>query len=458
MADAIKMATILLISCNVTEEPYPVYPLGLTMVAAAARAKGHEVFEWDILVGERSTERAVEAAKRCKPDMVGLSLRNVDNVNFAEQETYVPHYKEFVRRLRQDIQAPIVLGGSAYSLFPEEMLAETGADYGIAGEGEETFCDLVEQLAKGITPDKTIFRGHRMLRGDEISFAKRNKSFAKYYLQNGGMLNIQTKRGCPHKCIYCSYPALEGRRYRYRPVKDVVDEMQELCEKYNADYLSITDSVLNDSEGNYLRVAEEIVRRNMDVPWMAFLRPQHFRKDEVALLKRAGLSAVEWGSDASCDVTLRRMQKDFDWATVVESNDLFSDMGIANSHFVIFGGPGETEKTVLEGLDNVSRLKNCVVFACIGIRIFPNTSIHKLAAREGIISGSQNLLEPAFYFSPHVDPDFLHNTIVKRFGSRRDRVFPFGQGSEKIKAFHRLGYRGPIWNFLLPGIRGRENN
>ena len=84
---------------------------------------------------------------------------------------------------------------------------------------------------------------------------------------------MQTKRGCPHRCAYCSYPVLEGKAYRFRDPKDVVDEIKVLITKYDADYYTITDSVFNDGAGKYLSIAEELVRRNINVPWMCFLRP-----------------------------------------------------------------------------------------------------------------------------------------------------------------------------------------
>ena len=66
-------------------------------------------------------------------------------------------------------------------------------------------------------------------------------------------------------------------------------------------------------------------------------------------MKKTGFAAAEVGSDAACDKTLRRMGKNFTFQDVVECNDLLVRHGIATSHFFMFGGPGETEETVLRG-------------------------------------------------------------------------------------------------------------
>lgn len=439
------MAKILLISCNITQQPYPVYPLGLTMVAEAARKKGHTVVEWDPLL----EDDIIKVLRENRFDIIGLSIRNVDNVNFTQSESYTPYYTQLVKQLREHSSSTIVLGGAGYSIFPKELLEETGADYGVVGEGEKAFCELIEQIEKGNPPTEKIIRSNCLLEGSEISANSRNILLADYYLKNGGMLNIQTKRGCPHQCAYCSYPTLEGNCYRFRPTEDVLDEIQILVEKYHADYFSITDSVFNDSKGNYLQIAKGLISRNISVPWMAFFRPQNFKKEEIELLKRSGLSSVEWGTDCSTDETLQEMNKDFCWEEVAHCNELFSSAGISNSHFIIFGGPGETQKTVCEGLDNIAKLQNCVVFASIGVRIFPNTPIHSRLIKEGIVQEGENLLQPKFYFSDSIKSENLHNEIVASFGLQIDRVYPYGQDIEKIKAFHRLGYRGPIWDMLL---------
>lgn len=443
------MANVLLVSCNTTREPYPVYPLGMAMVAESARNLGHTVLEWDHLQSGVCTERTVEAVRSFKPDVIGLSLRNIDNIDSSGPASYTDPYTELGRRLRECTSSRIVLGGSGYSLFPEILLERMGADYGIVGEGEVAFCRLIEQLASGSVPKCRILYGADAPVGEGMVAPRRSAELAAYYLKEGGMLNLQTKRGCPYRCAYCTYPMLEGRSYRFREPGAVVDEIEMLIEEHGAEYYAMADSVFNDRCGQYLLIAEELVRRGIDTPWMAFFRPQRFGGEEVELLRRSGLHAVEWGTDCASDVTLAGMQKGFTWSEVEESNRLFAAAGIHNAHFIIFGGIGEVEKTVLEGLANIERLADCVVFAFCGVRVLPGTGIHQVAVEEGVVGRSQELLSPTFYFSPNVTRSFLHDTVMSSFSGRSDRLYPPSEGSERIDAFHRMGYRGPIWDLLL---------
>lgn len=452
------MANIVLISCNIVEEPYPVYPLGMSMVAEALRSKGHKVLELDLLFEDKSFEKIIAKTKNFFPDIIGLSIRNIDDTDSTTQVSFIDTYKEIVEKIKQNFKTPLVLGGAGFSLFPEVLIEELEADYGIVGEGEKAFCELADKIYARQFPSTKIFSSSEAMTAKEIKITERAPDLAGYYLSEGGMLNIQTKRGCPHKCIYCSYPILEGCHYRFREPSEVVDEISFLIKKYKMDYFSITDSVFNDKQGHYLKIAEELVRRNIYVPYMAFMRPQNFSLEEVILLKRSGLSSVEWGTDASTNTTLEGMQKDFTWSEVVHSTNIFCKSGIANAHFIIFGGPRETPQTLQEGLNNIENLNSVVIFVFTGIRILPNTPIQAHAIKENIISSNDNLLKPKYYFSPETSDSLLYEKITKSFNNRIDRIYPANKGEDKIRAFHRLGYRGPIWDMLLSkkGTRKRD--
>jgi radical SAM superfamily enzyme YgiQ (UPF0313 family) len=448
------MAKVLLISCNTAREPYPVYPLGMTMVAEAVRARGHSVMQWDLLHTEASPDQTTATISDFEPDVIGLSLRNIDNCDSAGLVSFAESVGDFVRTLRKCTDSPVVLGGAGYSLFPEVLLDRTGANYGIAGEGEATFCELVDDLVTGKPVQHRILRGQGYMPGEQINAHTRDSQLASFYLSEGGMLNLQTKRGCPLRCAYCTYPVLEGRVYRFRPTEAVVDEIEALVERYGAEYYAIADSVFNDLEGRYLAIAEELVRRGITTPWMAFFRPSRFVPDEVALLKRAGLHSVEWGTDGATDITLEGLRKGFTWDEVENSNRLFAEAGICNAHFVIFGGPGETEQTLAQGLANLERLSDCVVFAYCGIRILPGTAIHDLAIAEGQVTAEDDLLDARFYFSGDVTRELVHRAVLSSFGGRGDRIYPPGKDIEKIRAFHSMGHRGPIWDLLLANRSG----
>lgn len=444
------MSRIFLFSANVTTDPFPVYPLGMAVIAAALTAQGHQVKQCDYLAAGRSEQRLGEDLTGFGPDYICFSLRNIDNVDSfsSEHHWYLAQAKEQIRTIRRLSAAPIILGGAAFSIMPEEILAYLEADYGISGEGEAAVCDLVETLIQGRIAAK-ITCGAAPLSAAQMVAPLLEPELVNFYMAQSGMLNLQTKRGCPYGCSYCTYPSLEGNRFRPREPQSVVDDLVRAGSDHGVKSFFFTDSIFNDPQGHYLLVAEEILRRGLEIRWCAFFRPQGMGRRELALLKRAGLYAVELGTDAASDATLQAMHKGFSFEEVLEVNRACLEEELPCAHYIIFGGPGETSTTVTEGLANIEALGAAVVFAFSGIRILSGTKLQAQAVHEGVIAAETPLLKPVYYYSPGIDPQIMNGQIELAFRNRRNRIFPPSAGQEKMAVMQRFGYRGILWDKLI---------
>jgi lipid biosynthesis B12-binding/radical SAM protein len=447
---------VLLIASNTASTPYPVYPLGLCIIAKALRNAGHEVSLFDFLQHGNSLDALDIAIGDSKPEVIGLSIRNIDNVNFLNEQRYITSVGSIVQRIREQTEAPVILGGSGFSIMPEEILQEVGADYGIVGEGEALIVEFVCNAARGVYPRQRCLRASSWLRSKEIVSADYDAPLMEFYLKSGNIASIQTKRGCNHACIYCSYPVLEGYTVRSRDPQAVVDDIQMLANTYQAPYIFFTDSVFNDDEEHYLAVIREMRKREVNVPWTAFFKPQGLDDDIVSLMQRTGLKAAEIGADAPTDTTLRKLGKTFLFEDIVACNDLFLRHGVATGHYFMFGCPGETQDTVLEGIEHIKSLKETVSFIFMGIRILPDTVLRGIACREGLISKEQNLLEPVYYIAPGIDRQWLHQTLTEEFAGIRHCVFPPDALDASLQFLHRLGYSGAMWDLLTSRNERRQ--
>jgi lipid biosynthesis B12-binding/radical SAM protein len=441
---------VLLIGANIASTPYYVYPLGLSMVAAALKSAGHAVSQFDFLKNEMSFEALDGELRSFKPDIIGISMRNIDNVNLMNEQRYIDAVKDIVINVRRVSSSPVVLGGSAFSIMPEVILNEVGADYGIIGEGESAMVEFVNNAATGKLPEIRCIRSSEYISGEDIPTAYYDPDIMQFYLKSGSIASLQTKRGCTHKCIYCSYPVLEGSAIRPRNPVAVVDDIEALINDYKAKYIFFTDSVFNDDEYSYLEVVREMKKRSICIPWTAFFKPEGLDDKQVELMKETGLKGVEIGSDASTDTTLARLGKRFRFKDIVECNDLFVRHGIATAHFYMFGCPGETKETVIEGLENIKNLKKTVSFIFMGIRILPDTILHKIAIREGVISRENKLLESAYYIAPGLEKEWLEKTLTDGFSGIRHCVFPPDSMDGSLQFLHKLGYSGSLWDMLVP--------
>jgi lipid biosynthesis B12-binding/radical SAM protein len=447
---------VLLISANVTLSPYPIYPLGVSMVAAALVKAGHTVQQSDFLQQNSSLEAIGSEVEQFRPDLIGISIRNIDNVNLMNEQYYILNVRNIVDTIRKHTDVKVLLGGAGFSLIPDLILQETGADYGIIGEGEVLAVEFANNAAQGIYPQEQLVGPSPRLPGGSIKSALYDEKLVEYYLHSGNIASIQTKRGCAYKCVYCTYPLLEGTELRRREARDVVDDIELLRDKHGTKYIFFVDSVFNDDEGAYLEIIDEMLHRGISIPWTGFIKPGGLTDEHVERMKKTGFAAAEVGADAACDRTLRGMGKNFTFQDVVECNDLLVRHGIAPSHFFMFGGPGETEETVQEGIRNILGLQKCVSFIFMGIRILPNTPLARIAIKENIISSSDGLLKPTYYLSPAVDKLWLEETLTHAFSGVRHCVFPPDAMEGSLQMLHKLGYTGPLWDLLISGERTRK--
>ena len=244
---------ILLISVNRERMPFPVFPLGLAYIAKVLREAGRQIEVMDLCFSQEVSADIESTLHRFQPDLIGISLRNLDNLTYPTSASYIKEVEEVIGICRQYGSSQLVIGGSGYSLAPKELLQHFDVDFGIVGEGEEVFLQLVNNLGQGdpISPSPhllikekpfpSLIEGARVF---PVPSPDRSLFETHRYLEEGGMGNIQTKRGGPFSCIYCTYPLLEGKKVRLRKTEEVVEEIHHLVEE-GVDYIYFVDDIFN---------------------------------------------------------------------------------------------------------------------------------------------------------------------------------------------------------------------
>jgi len=437
---------VFLISANKSRTPYPVYPLGLSVVMNALLRDGHQVDIFDCMFN--SIDVLTDKLTDYKPDIVGISIRNIDNTNMNEPETYLNFVTKICGLIKKTSSSKIVLGGAGFSLMPEYVMSLTNADYGVVGEGEAIFVDIIHKISNNEFPNNKIFYSKKSSADNKILGANYSEFLlSKYYQLNGYMGSLQTKRGCLNKCVYCTYPKLEGNIIYNRPPIMVVDEIERLIDT-GAKILFFTDSLFNDSSESYIPLLKEMRKRKINIPWTAYFQPLGVESSIVELMKETGLCAVELGADASTDITLKKLGKKFTFSDIKNAVSIFNSFEIPTSIYYIFGGPGETQQTVNEGIANILSLY-AVSFIGVGIRIYPNTPIQKIAISEGMFEQSTSFYDPKYYFSSNINKKWLDNKLKDSFKGIKRVVYPLSKFDQLTDAMYKMGYSGVLWDLLL---------
>lgn len=446
---------VLLISANRERDPYPVFPIGLACLVGPLADAGHTLFALDLCFEADPAHAVSSALDEHLPDVVVISLRNLDNVTWPGSRSYLDGVREIVALCRG--RAVTVIGGSGFSLMPVEICASVGADYGVAAEGEEVLPRLLDCLASGgdasllpgvIIPGRAAFIPPVPL--GIIGTPDRTLFDVGRYYREGGMANLQTKRGCPFGCIYCTYPLLEGRCMRLRPIPEIIAEIRTLVADYGVSYLYFVDDIFNYPPDFAEELCRAMSAERLPVNWSAFINPDFITPRLLQAMLDAGCDAVEFGSDSGSPLMLKNLGKSFTVASIRESSRLCHDMGMDFAHYILFGGPGETTDTVLETFALMDEVEPTAVITMTGIRIYPGTALERLALRDGLITAGDSLLEPVFYISPAVR-EGLCDLVTREALTRRTWIVPgleVNVSSAMLDALRMFPVKGPLWKLM----------
>lgn len=408
-----------------------VYPFGLDILASRLRKDGIEArIEHAFLPGPDPLRNLSLTLADWRPDLVGLGIRNIDTCMACEDHGDVqgPGFRAFfflprirtVARAVGDLLpgAPLICGGGGFTVAPAEILKYLDAPYGIAGEGEEGLAEFVKAW-----PDRERIRdipGLVMKSGDTVeanprrafSFSERqdpvrDRGFMHAFESAG--LPVRVKRGCNQACSFCVEPLIEGGRFAFRPIPDVVAELQAAASLDHVNKVFFVDAEFNVPN---LKYPTALVTALADAGLPSRFRfasqfiPRPFGDDFARLLADAGF-AVIMTCTSFADEVLAKNRSSFCEAHILRALESCEKHGLDVTVDLIFGLPGETMETVEHSLSRMRELPDTPLRHyeyTVGARIYPGTPLAEMAREmnwEQVYGDtSQGLLEPCFYCSP----------------------------------------------------------
>ncbi len=427
---------VLLLNSNRRSDVLAAPPIGLAYVASAAEAAGHDVRFVDLCFSRNALRDTGRAVRDFSPEVVGVSIRNIDNVNLLYPESYLPGVKEIVSSVRSFTRAPIIVGGAGASLSPEEVLRELAADFIVVSDGEISFVALLECLAQGRCPDGIPGVGflhageYRSTGQNHARFTSGNPNVGKWvdmrpYQRVGAPYTVQTSRGCRHQCIYCTYnQLLEGSRIRLRPPEEVVDEIEDALKKYRPESFEFVDSVFNEPLDHCVAILEEIVRRPWKAQFTAMgVSPRALDSQLLDLMWRAGFDCFMITPESASEKMIKSYRKGFIVDDLVRAAEDIRKTHFSVMWYFLIGGPGETNDTLQETLDFTENYIvqkkrppwNMTSFY-VGVRLYPETSLWEIALREGFIDEKSDPLQQLWYVSQELD---LHRAVEQLVDAAR---------------------------------------
>lgn len=449
----------------------PIAPLGLEYIAEGLCASGREVDILDLCWEEPWGPAIAKFFGSSEYGMVGVSVRNTDDCSFATRESFLPSVAAMVESIRKHAGAPIVLGGVGFSVMPEMVLARCGVEAGIWGEGEFPLACLAKRLEKGRPwddiPGLVIRQGGEWRRNPGVfrplaDLPPMGRGFLdnRRYFREGGQAGIETKRGCPRRCIYCADPLAKGRRVRVRPPRDVADELSRLV-AMGIDHVHTCDSEFNIPAEHAVEVCREIVRRGLGerLRWYAYCAPLPFTREMADLLRRAGCAGINFGADSGDDRMLKVLRRNFRAGDILRTSRLCREAGITVMFDLLIGAPGETRESIVRTVELMKEAKADRVGVAVGVRVYPGTELAGRIAdgdgKKGLVGGD-DLVKPVFFVDPEVASSV--SGLLEDLTKGDDRFLFFDPGkpgknynynaNRVLAEAIRSGYRGAYWDIL----------
>jgi radical SAM superfamily enzyme YgiQ (UPF0313 family) len=416
---------VLLIAANTERMNILPLPLGPALVAAATQKAGHDVSILNLMFEGNAQSAIRDVIREFRPQVIGISVRNIDDQNMADPKFLLPPVREVVATCRRLCDAPIVAGGAGYSIFPGAALCYLGADIGIRGEGEIAFPVLLDRLAHAapLSGVPGVYLPHEppalrtFVRNlDELPLPEAQLWIPSVSGGRDFWVPVQSRRGCPMDCSFCSTAAIEGRPIRRHSPQAIADWLEQLAGGGFHNF-HFVDNTFNLPPSYAKELCRKILEKDLDINLRCIIYPKWVDRELVQLMAQIGCREISLGFESGSEAMLESFNKRFTLAEVRTVSTMFREAGIQRWGFLLLGGPGETRETVEESLDFADSLNLDALKVTVGLRIYPETPLYTSALEEGVISEGDDLLWPRFYLASSLR-DWLPERIAAYAGSR----------------------------------------
>ncbi|MEW6439779.1 MAG: radical SAM protein [bacterium] len=460
----------------------PVAPLAADSIGQALLSRGIGCTVVDLCLDQPSGAEIPlsfwRALRGPQPAAVLVTLRNLDDAYYASQESFLPGYRALVESLKKAFAVPVITGGCGFSVAPEKVLAFIGADLGVAGASEKDLLGLLGALGdRDRYPDLpgVVWKDGADLLSNAPSPPQMDADFFSpravvrnlEYFRRGGMVGLETKRGCTGACVYCVDPVAKGRTVLRKPIEILLEEIRSLL-RQGVTVLHLCDSEFNVPPEHATEVCEAIRAEGLSerFRWYAYASPEGFDGALAQRMARAGCAGINFGVDHGRDDLLVRLGRRHRAHDLERTARAARDAGLPFMFDLLLGGPGETRRSLAEAVELCRDLGVDRVGLNVGIRVYPGTALgrevrgqgplRKNPNLRGAVQGNEDLLHPVFFVSADLGEGW-EEELAGRVGGDRRFFLPAGRGrasnynyntNEVLVEALKRGHKGAFWDIL----------
>ncbi len=389
-------------------------PLGLLHIASFVREHHHTPYVIDVTAMKWSRQKAVEFVLSLNPDVIGISAKTINILNASNIARELKH---------RGFSDPIILGGTHVTAVPEETLARFSAiDYGVIGEGEVTFLELVEKIGqkqsmhdvKGVVwrddsgrivvnPPRPLIKDLDILPFPAWDLLP---NFPDGYPHNAletkrlPAASIITSRGCPFQCTFCDR-AVFGSLVRQHSAEYTLNMIRHLKYKYGIRDLMILDDNFILDRKKLFKICDTIIEEGMDLSWYCQGHAKFMTEDRLRKIREAGCWFIEIGIESGCDRILKLLKKNTTKSEVEKAVKRAREVGLKVKGNFIFGFPTETRDSLQETIQFATSI-DISYFQQNFLTIWPGCELAKDPEQYGHVESDwSKLAHQRVTFIPH---------------------------------------------------------
>jgi radical SAM superfamily enzyme YgiQ (UPF0313 family) len=351
--------------------------------------------------------------------LLDSAFANVRAVVLMTSTQSFRHDVSVLRRIK-DLNPRInsVLFGSHPTFMPEYCLQADEVDYVVRREPEETLKDLLCHMMEDraheellgiayksggrivVNPDRPYMDMNDLPIPDR-SLLPEGVDYFNPVVKRLPYTTMQTARGCPGRCVFCTAPSFYGKKYRYKSADNVVNELKEIA-KLGYREVIIRDETFTTNKRRNREICERMIDEEIDLSWIANARTDLIDCEMMALMKKAGCHMVKFGVETGNDEILRNYKKGTTTAQAREVFKIAHDLRMETHAHVVLGGPGESRETIEKTIRFVKELDPTTASFGIltpypGSPLFDMVAEKQPAIRDGSDSTMKNLHAEGFY-------------------------------------------------------------
>jgi radical SAM superfamily enzyme YgiQ (UPF0313 family) len=437
----------------------------LAFLASFLEAKGHQVEILEFPFTRKQKREFSKKALLFQPNLIGIGIRNLDNSDLNAYRTYLQEPAKLVDLLRATFKVapvPILVGGPAATVDPKRVLRATEADCLILGEGEPGLLQALEFIASKKPLPKILSHSEtipfRVIDTRNLPAPQLYRWVSmKPYLGRDAGYPLQTKRGCPLHCTYCTYARIEGSRYRLLDPDSIAREVEGALST-GIEEFEFVDSTFNLPVQHARNVLSAIQNRRVRARFIGTgLNPLNLPFTLLEQMKEVGFESTILTAESASPTMLRSYRKDFCVEQLRKAAVSLKELQIQTLFVFLIGGPLESRETVEETLEFIKEFvtKPHVAYITCGIRIYPGSPLHG-----DLLCGKLDPMSLSWFGTNRDIPFYLSHEVGREWLNHRLQTFrrtcpntlcsDQGQGylADLAQAFlEKLPVKKPIWRF-----------